>query len=66
MKHSLPRNRAACLRDLPEIHYRDRDWVAHRAMMDRLTREQKEELVAKERATGRPYIEKTRRAIARW
>lgn len=55
---------AACLRDLPEIHYRDRDWAAHRAMMDGLTREQKAELVAKERTSGRaegPYIEKTRR-----
>lgn len=36
---------AACLRDLPEIHYRDRDWPAHRAMMDGMTREQKAEMV---------------------
>ena len=58
---------AACLRDLPEIHYRDRDWAAHRAMMDGLTREQKAELVAKERSSGQaegPFIEKTRRATA--
>lgn len=55
---------AACLRDLPEIHYRDRDWAAHRAMMDGMTREQKAEFVSKERATGQvegPHIEKTRR-----
>lgn len=58
---------AACLRDLPEIHYRDRDWAAHRAMMDGMTREQKAELVAKERTSGQPegpFIEKPRRATA--
>lgn len=55
---------AACLRDLPEIHYRDRDWEAHRAMMNKMTREEKSEQMTKERASGRvegPFIEKTRR-----
>lgn len=55
---------AACLRDLPDIHYLDRDWVAHRAIMNSLTREQKADLHAKEKQSGQaegPMIEKTRR-----
>lgn len=32
---------AACLRDLPDIHYRDRDWAAHRKAMDALSTEEK-------------------------
>lgn len=55
---------AACLRDLPEIHYRDRDWEAHRAKMNSLSREEKAELYARERSSGQvegPFIEKSRR-----
>lgn len=55
---------AACLRDLPDIHYRDRDWAAHRKAMDALSREEKAALYEKERSTGQaegPFIEKTRR-----
>lgn len=32
---------AACLRDLPDIHYRDRDWAKHRQRMNSLSREEK-------------------------
>lgn len=55
---------SACLRDLPEFAYRDRDWEAHRVMMDKLTREEKAGLYANERSSGQvegPFIEKTRR-----
>lgn len=55
---------AACLRDLPEIKYRDRDWAAHRAMMDKLSKEEKAAHYAKEKASGQSeghFIEKVRR-----
>ena len=55
---------AACLRDLPEIEYRDRDWEAHRKFMDGLSREEKVALHAKEKETGQaegPFVEKRRR-----
>lgn len=55
---------AACLRDLPDIPYRDRDWEAHRKAMDALTKEEKAALYEKERSTGQaegPFIERTRR-----
>lgn len=55
---------AACLRDLPEIKYRDRDWAAHRAMMDKLSKEEKAAHYSKEKASGQSeghFIEKVRR-----
>lgn len=55
---------AACLRDLPEIEYRDRDWAAHRKFMDSLSKEEKAEIHAKEKETGQaqgPFVEKKRR-----
>lgn len=55
---------AACLRDLPEIEYRDRDWAAHRKFMDGLSREEKVALHAKEKETGQaqgPFVDKKRR-----
>lgn len=55
---------AACLRDLPEIEYRNRDWAAHRKLMDGLSREEKVALHTKEKETGQaegPFVEKRRR-----
>lgn len=54
----------ACLRDLPEIHYRDRDWEAHRTKMNKMSREEKASLYQRERESGQvegPFVEKTRR-----
>lgn len=55
---------AACLRDLPEIRYRDRDWVAHRAMMDKLSKEDRAAHYGREKAAGQAegcYIDRVRR-----
>lgn len=55
---------AACLRDLPIIRYRDRDWEAYRKHMDSLTREQRAAAISAERTTGElvgPFIDKERR-----
>ncbi len=55
---------AGCLRDLPDIEYRDRDWEAHRKFMNGLSNEEKVALHAKEKETGQvegPFVEKIRR-----
>ena len=43
---------AACLRDLPEIAYVDRDWPAYRALINGMTKEEKLAHYEKERSTG--------------
>lgn len=55
---------AACLRDLPEIKYKDRDWPAHRRAMEGLSCEERAAFYAKERQSGQVeghFIERTRR-----
>lgn len=55
---------AACLRDLPEIRYRDRDWEKHRKMLDAMTREEKAAFYEREKQSGQAegcFIEKVRR-----
>lgn len=55
---------AACLRDLPEIQYEDRDWVTHRTQLDSMSPAERKEHYQNEKAGGKllgPMIQKTRR-----
>lgn len=54
---------AACLRDLLEIQYKDRDWEAHRSYMNALSKEDRTEHYRQEKETGAavgPTIDKSR------
>lgn len=55
---------SACLRDLPDITYRDRDWKKHREMMNAMSQEEKAAYYQRERESGRledHFVEKMRR-----
>jgi hypothetical protein len=55
---------AGCLRDLPEIRYKDRDGEKHRDHMNSLSKEERADLYRAEKETGEPqgpFVEKTRR-----
>ncbi len=55
---------AACLRDLPEYHYQDRDWPAYNAFNKGLSKDERSKQYQQERESGvmaRPVIEKSRR-----
>lgn len=55
---------AACLRDLPDIEYSDRDWPAYRAKINSMSKEERAKQYARERATGvaeGPSVQRLRR-----